>query len=342
MRLPLAKFKAPSAAPAGAPPPRSCPNCSAPFSVGQDWCLECGTAAPGRFGRGPGLRSSLGVVGVTLLLVIGAVAAAYAALSSDSRQATQTTASVPAQVPGAPDVAAVAGAPAAAPAPTAPATAGAPTVITPPVGAPTTLPATPKLPGATPTPTPTAKVTPPPATTKAAPTTPTTTVTKPKTTTTPSAPAPAAKSAKILLDTDAATTYNPYSLAPGGFGDPAKAIDGDAQSAWTYQLDPATAGKTLVGLAINLKSPQKVRSLTIATPSPGMTVEFYGATGAEPVSITDPAWRHLANRRQLAASSTVTLKTGGRALDYLLVWITHAPAGATTGSLGVSELSVTT
>jgi hypothetical protein len=331
MRVPLARSKAPIAAPpAGRAAP--CTNCAAPMDVGQDWCLACGTAVPGRLGGGPGLRSSLGVVGVTLLLVVGAVAAAYAALNSQSRQATQTVASTPAaQTPVSPDVPA-----GTATVPSVPVAPGIATV--PPAVTPTTVtPTTPKLPPVTPTPaaaptSPTAPVTVTP-TTK---TTPTSAATTPTTTT------PAAKSATILLDTDAAATYNPYGLPTASFSDPAKAIDGDTTTSWTYQLDPGTAGKTLFGLAINLKSKQKVRALDFATTTPGMTVEFYGATGAEPVSITDPAWIHLANRRQIKASTSISLKGGGKAFDYLLVWITHAPAGMTQGTLGVSELSVST
>jgi hypothetical protein len=327
-------FQEPSPAPPGGEA-RACANCSAPLAVGQDWCLECGTAVPGRFGRGPGLRSSLGVVGVTLLLVVGAVAAAYAALASDSKQATQTTASLPpqTQAPVTPDV---------APSTAAPGTPLPAPAIVAPTGA-AKLPVAPKLPAATPTPapTPTAPVTVAPQTTKpAAAKTPTAPA---PATPTPTATVPTATSARILLDTDAASTYNPYSLPPAGFGDPAKAIDGDPQTIWTYQLDPTTAGKTLVGLAINLKSKQKVRSMTITTATPGIKVEFYGATESqEPVSITDPGWLHLATRSSLKAQATVNLSTGGKAFEYLLVWITHAPAGVTGGQIGISELTVST
>ena len=33
---------------------RACATCGAPLADGQDWCLECGTAAPGRLGGAPG------------------------------------------------------------------------------------------------------------------------------------------------------------------------------------------------------------------------------------------------------------------------------------------------
>ncbi|MGI8803811.1 MAG: hypothetical protein ACR2KV_16870 [Solirubrobacteraceae bacterium] len=327
----MAVPSAPPQAPSGVPstgPVGSCTNCTAPLAVGQDWCLECGTAVPGRLRGGPGLRSSLGVVGVTLLLVIGAVAAGYATLSSDSKRAAQTTASLPAQTSLTPD------APPGAAAPAVPTTA-APTAA---------LPTAPKVPAATPTPAPApVTVAPKTAAPKTSATTPVGGTTKTKTPSSSGASTPSAKTAKILLDTDAATTYNPYSLAASNFGDPAKAIDGDPTTAWTYQLDPSTAGRTLVGLVINLKADQRVRDITVKTATPGMTVEFYGAPAASvpPVSITDPAWLHLANRKTIKASAKVTLMTAGQSLQYLLVWITHAPAGVTTGTLGVSELSVT-
>src|SRR3954451_1822315 len=49
---------------------------------GQDWCLECGTAAPGRLGAKPGWRAAFTVVGLTTLLLCCAIVAIYAALTS--------------------------------------------------------------------------------------------------------------------------------------------------------------------------------------------------------------------------------------------------------------------
>ena len=37
---------------------------------GQDWCLECGTAAPGRLGARPGWRAAFTVVGLTTVLLV--------------------------------------------------------------------------------------------------------------------------------------------------------------------------------------------------------------------------------------------------------------------------------
>src|SRR5204863_1102926 len=74
--------------PAEPPPTRSCERCGATMAPGQDWCLECGTAAPGRLGRRPGMRAAATVVGLTLALVAGAVTAGYAAISGDAGRDT--------------------------------------------------------------------------------------------------------------------------------------------------------------------------------------------------------------------------------------------------------------
>src|SRR3954464_7418979 len=74
------------AVPASDAPARTCAGCGAPMAAEQDWCLSCGTAAPGRLGERPGWRAALTVLAITLLLVAGSVAAAYAALTSDATQ----------------------------------------------------------------------------------------------------------------------------------------------------------------------------------------------------------------------------------------------------------------
>jgi hypothetical protein len=347
-----------------------CANCGNPLAVGQDWCLDCGTAVRGRLGGGPGIGSSIGVVGLTLLLVLGAVAAAYAALNSDSNKAVKApvVAVAGATGPAVPDVGtATPGTIVATPGTvsssgaTGATGAVATTPITPTTAVP--LPTLPKIPGVTPTPAAPATTTPPvsapstvttPAKTTTTPaktttpvktsptsTTPQTVTTPTATTTTPTVSTPTTAAHQILLDTDAATIYNPYNLAASSFSDPAKAIDGDPDTAWDYQLDPTDAGKTLVGLTIDLKTPQPAKAIKITTLSPGMTVEFYGANGATaPAAITAPGWVHLANRKAIKPSTAVVLKTLGKSYRYLLVWITHAPAGVTAGTIGISEISV--
>ena len=74
-----------------------------------------------------------------------------------------------------------------------------------------------------------------------------------------------------------------------------------------------------------------------------MTVEFYGVdrldrAGLDHRSRMDPPGQPAA----IKPSTTVVLKTQGKSFRYLLVWITHAPAGVTAGPIGISELSVST
>ena len=49
----------------------------------QHWCLTCGTAAPGSLGGRPGWRAASTVIALTLLLVLGAVGAGYAAMTGN-------------------------------------------------------------------------------------------------------------------------------------------------------------------------------------------------------------------------------------------------------------------
>ena len=73
---------APRDEPQADPGARTCSSCGATMDPAQDWCLACGTAsAP--LGERPGWRSAMTVLGLTFLLVAGAVAASYAALRSD-------------------------------------------------------------------------------------------------------------------------------------------------------------------------------------------------------------------------------------------------------------------
>ncbi|MBA2347491.1 MAG: hypothetical protein H0V81_04280, partial [Solirubrobacterales bacterium] len=68
-------------------PERSCASCGHAMERHQDWCLECGTAAPGRLaGARPGWRAVGTTLALTLVLVGGAGAASYAALSSDANR----------------------------------------------------------------------------------------------------------------------------------------------------------------------------------------------------------------------------------------------------------------
>ena len=304
---------------------RPCPRCGSPLSPGQDWCLQCGAGAPGSLGE-RGWRPATWIVAVTAALVLGAAAAGYAALDSSAPKAPVVTRTI-AQV-AAPTT----------PSAVTPLGTTTPTTTVPPL----TL-KTPKIPLSTPTP-------------KIATTTPGTAT---KTTTTPAATTPTAttpsggkeseenKPQPIVLDTDAASTYNPYSLPVSSFGDPSLVIDGDTSTGWTAVVEPATAPKLAEGLLIDLKSAQKLSSAVIVTSTPGVTLQLYGAnTTTPPASITDPAWIALshsivAHKRHLK----LKLKEKTHAFRFITLWLSAAPTSAVgtpaaPGHVSINELEL--
>lgn len=277
----------------GAPeaePARACRACGNAMVEGQDWCLQCGTAAPGRLGRRPGGRTASSIAALTLVLVVGAVAAAYAALSGDANtQAAKTATGSAAPIPGA--VAQVPDAP--APTTTAPATPTTP-ATTP--KAPKT-PETPATPSVPPTPvTPVVPVTPPASTptTQTAPTTTSDTTTD----TTPTTPAKPVTLTKIDLGADALSLYEPSKRSTRS-GDPADAQDGDKTTAW-YVTTPDDGYPMQVGLLIDLEKVRNVKEIDLGTTTPGGRVEVYGAAGsALPPDILDTRWEHVASQSKV-------------------------------------------
>ncbi len=151
----------------------------------------------------------------------------------------------------------------------------------------------------------------------------------------------------ILLDTNAASTYNPYEYPATGFGDAALAIDGEPSTAWTAQVQPASFPNLAVGLLIDLRTPTKVAKLELATPTRGMTVQVYGANGAQPpATITTPGWTMLSGSHTLKKKVThLRLHTAGRPYRYVLVWIVKAPTASqgtptAPGHVALSELAL--
>jgi len=303
------------------------------MAPGQDWCLQCGAGAPGSV-DGSGWGSLATIVAVTVALVLGAGAAAYAALSKKEHKAPLVTTTV-AQVP-------------TTPATSTPTTPG---IVTPPS-------TTPTVPG----------LTQPPKIPLQA-TTPTTTTTTSAPTVTTSAPTAKEKEEKaakkkseeantggastetqpepILLDTNAASTYNPYSYPASNFGDPSLTIDGDTSTGWTAQLIPASAPNLAEGVLIDLHTPQKVASFKLVTTTPGMTVQMFGANGhTVPTSITAPAWTTLS--RSIVVKKRHAhfgLRYKRKAFRFITLWISRAPASAVgtpeaPGRVSVNELEL--
>ncbi len=345
-------------APAGAPgrpeqaapaeqqaPTRPCSKCGAPLLDGQDWCLQCGTGAPDSLrARTPTWRSAAVILTTLAVLVAGAAGAAYAALSKGGGKARPATTAV-AQVPAP-----------ATPAPTTPATtlppAATATTPTPKIGVPTTIkPSTPpKIPLATPTPTPTTPAVTTPAGTGGE------TPNPSKQKANPNTPVGEANNAEaLLLDTNAAATYNPYNYTASNFGDPSLAIDGDSSTGWTALVEPSVAPKMAEGLVIDLNTPRKLAAVGLSTTTPGMTVQVYGADGeAPPSSITDPAWAALTpalqakkkhSRIKLGGASGATQAAAKKPHRFIVLWISQAPASAVgtptaPGHVSVNELQL--
>jgi hypothetical protein len=312
--------------PIGEQPPGNfgpeCPRCSAQLATGQDWCLQCGAGAPGSVGTGGG-RALAAVLVTTVVLVLGAAAAGYAALSKKTPQAPTVTTTV-----------------AQTTTPTVPATVPTPGAVTPTTATPLPgLAKPPKIPLTATTPTVTTPTT----------NTPTTgSETKQKTSTTGTGGAGAEpQPAAILLDTNAAETYNPYNYSAAWFGDPSLTIDGDDSTGWTAQINPATAPNLAEGVLIDLKSLKKLSAVKLVTTTPGMTVQVYGsAAQTVPPSITDPAWSSLSRSIVVKKRhARIGLRNRKKSYRFVTLWISKAPAssiGTATapGRITVNELEL--
>ena len=292
---------------------------------GQDWCLQCGAGAPGSVGSG-GWRSLTTVLALTAVLLLGAAAAGYAALSKKTRHAPIVTQTVAQATP-------------------------APLASTTPPGATPTTPTTP-LPGAVAKPPkiPVKAVTPTPAAPAPAATTPTTTTGtgNQNNSSTGGSKTPEEKQPEaLLLDTNAAATYDPYAYPASWFGDPSLAIDGDSTTGWSAQVNPATAPALAEGLVIDLKSARKLSAVKLVTSTPGMTVQIYGSAAKRlPASITDPAWVPLSRSITVKKRhARLGLRNQAKSYRFVALWVSKAPASAVgtpeaPGKVTIDELEL--
>jgi hypothetical protein len=331
---------APPAGPADGehrPPGRTCCNCDAPIGDEQQWCLQCGAAQPGSLAGRASWRPLSTLTLLAVLLAAGAAVAGAAALGSHKAAprpvAVVTTPAPTTSVPGATT-------PTTPGVPSTPGAASTPLPKVPPVKAPTggagatnpLFPSTgkaPRIPAPAATPKPSAGSGAGSGSNQGA-----GTGASEKTSPGPGAEgqgnstAPEQPSA-LLLDTDAASTYNPYTYPAAGFGDAALAIDGEAVTAWTAQVQPSSAPNMAEGLLLDLKSPTKLGAVTLATTTKGMTVQLYGAKGKQtPKTITEPGWVRLSATRVLKKRTTHIKLHGSPTLRWVLVWVVKAPASA--------------
>jgi len=326
------------------PAARTCKSCGATMEPGQDWCLACGVAS-GRLGERPGWRSAMTVLGLTLLLVAGAVGASYAALRSDP---TAPPASSNAQVAQTPPATTAPPAATTTPAPeTTPTTPSNPsTGRLPKVQVPSNRPSTSAASPATTAPTPTPAPASPRTSTPPAQTSPPSSGSgsgssggggQTNSTPTNTTPKPAAPVA-IDLDASAASVYDPYRRATA-VGVPGKAVDGDGGTSW--YVDPAPGDTVAVGYALNLGEARGIKSVDVTTPTPGFKVEVYASDEASPPpTITDTRWAHITDRSDVGEGGKSHIVLGGGTSKYqtLLLWITKPPADG--ARVRISELKV--
>jgi hypothetical protein len=300
----VVKPEAPAPEPAApAEAPRACASCGAPLEPEQDWCLACGTAAPGRLGGRPGWRSALAIALIATVLVAGAVMAAYAALNDDAAREASAPASA--------DIA-----PVATPAPQTPA------AEQPPVQA-TTAQGLPKVPSgrsgagsappATPVDTAPAPTTSPPSAT-------------PTTQTPAQSTAPAEPTAQpIEVAEDAGHLYDPLQRARNA-GTESKALDGNPQTEWAFSSSvPAEPG---VGYYVTLDKARGIKELRLQTSTPGFKVEVYATDEATaPPQITDTRWAHIRDRADVKARQRIVLGEGTSQYRTVLLWFTEPPSG---------------
>jgi hypothetical protein len=289
----------------------------------QDWCLNCGTAAPGRLGERPGWRAASTVIVLAVLLVLGAVGASYAALTGDSQP--KQTASTPAAVP-----------PAAAQAAPPAATTQPPAATQPP--ATTTAPAKPKTLPKVKTPTSGATtgspITPAPTPTTSTPATSTPTTSTPATgtgtgtgtTTTPTTPADTGPK-PIEVNGDAGTVYDPFKRVKDS-GETTRALDGDTTTSW--YVDPTIPTQIAVGYVVDLGKLQGVRQINLQTPTPGFRVEIYATDETTPPpDILDTRWSHIKDVSNVGAKDSgkqkIVLGAGTSKYRNVLLWFTQPP-----------------
>lgn len=329
-------------------PDFACEACGAAMERGQDWCLECGTAAPGRLGARPGWRAAFTVVGATTALLLCAVVAAYAALTSDAERSAATAPvgngdAITAQTPGAI-------APATPPAalPVQPGATG-PGTTAPPASTNTT-PIIPTRPPGPVTNTPVAPPPPPAAATNSSGATGSTgssgskgsTAATGSTGSSGSTAASTPSSTLIALEKGAAKTYNQPERAGAEFGPAANAIDDKPNTVWDVVV-PADGQPIGAGLVIDLGKPYALRSLRLLTPTPGFTVEIYGAKSAKqlPEDVIDKRWIHLTDKKNVTDDGLIVLKGKGDGVKVQLLLLHFTdPADPTDPRVAIGDVAL--
>jgi hypothetical protein len=301
------------------PRERACPSCGAPAVAPQRWCLECGHELPGP--RRAGLRSAVGIA-TTLAVLVGAASAGGYTLLQDDKHPPPPATTVAQTVPTTPSESLPAATQEPGPYTSAPYTP--PNTPASNVGGGSAFHGRPSAGASTGGTTPGDDGTPSDGSVESDTHT---------TTTTPQAPQFAVSNVALGA---VAVAYAPYAAPDVDLGDPSRVVDGAERTAWKAPVAADPTAPPQLGVYVDLAGKEKLRKLVLTTPTPGMSIEVYGATSGPPGAITDPGWDHLASRSGIAAKSGV--KLGDRAYRYVLVWIVGAPPDGARPA--ISELSL--
>lgn len=322
---------------------RPCPSCGAALEPEQDWCLECGSAATERSGGLPGWRTAAATIAICLTLASGAVAAAYAAMSSEDGPTGPRSAMVAiAPVDEGPDL----GAAPALPGPRGGNDASALTDVPPAADPPeSTLDPVAPPPPAPPVSSPPPPPPPPPVDSgdgaagkqdegeqggKGKEDVPNDER--------PEKPEPQAPLSPVDLAAVTAATFDPKGHAPEAFTDPAAAIDGDRATAWTATLSADEILAPQVGVTLDLGEAIGVRRLVVTPTTPGTTIAVYGTDKAKPpAKLRD--WTELATQLDVQGRTKIPLGDGADKVRHLAVVFVDGPVDGST-EVGIRELAL--
>ncbi|HMJ01530.1 MAG TPA: hypothetical protein VK506_01240, partial [Conexibacter sp.] len=262
-------------------PERACPSCAAPADGQQRWCLECGGELPGP--RRPGLRPAVGMA-TTLAVLVGAASAGGYTVLQEGKQPPPPATTVAQAPPAAtapqtlPPVTQAPAPPTSVPsmpsAPTPPPSSGAGGVATPPSSGSSTGGTNGGSTGSA------------DGSVESEPEDPASTTPEPE---------PQLALTDIALGA-AAVVYAPYAPQNADLGDASRTVDGSTRTVWKAPAAADPAASPQIGVYVDLAGKERIRKLVIDTPTPGMTVEIYGAVNGPPATITDAGWSHLADR----------------------------------------------
>ncbi|HEV2058246.1 MAG TPA: hypothetical protein VGR11_02750 [Solirubrobacteraceae bacterium] len=146
----------------------------------------------------------------------------------------------------------------------------------------------------------------------------------------------------IALKKDAAQTYDPNERAGAEFGPAALAVDSDPETVWDVTV-PADGHPIGAGIVINLGQPYALRSVRLATPTDGFTVEVYGAKSAKelPQDLIDKRWIHLTDKKSLVDGEPIVLKGkgDGAKVQLLLLYFT-TPANPNDPRVAIGDVTL--